>query len=141
MTSRQPGLRKRLQLEVRRIFHQHEQLDVFFAVAMGSVRAADAGRAREAFDHLRDALEAHFDVEERTHFPAIHGLSPETDEQLAALVREHAELRSTLAELGGLLADGDLAEAGNGLQLLGERLLAHEKIEEQLLAGVAVPSR
>lgn len=137
MTDRQPGLRKRMQLEARRIFHQHEQLDSFFAMATAALGQADAGLARQAFRHFQDALEAHFEVEERTHFPAIHGLSPESDQQLAALVREHDAFRETLAGLATVVDAVDLEEANRRLHELGEKLLAHEQVEERLLADAA----
>jgi len=135
MPTRQPGLRKRMQLEARRIFHQHEQLDTFFKVAMGALGQADENVAREAFHHFRDALEAHFEVEERTHFPALHGLAPATDEQLATLVREHVEYREILARLARAVEAAKLDEAGRGLKELGDKLAAHEELEERLLAG------
>jgi hemerythrin-like domain-containing protein len=135
MSTDQPGLRKRMQLEARRIFHQHEQLDTFFAVTMGALGQADEGAAREAFLHFQDALEAHFEVEERTHFPALHGLAPATDEQLAALVREHVEFREILAGLARAVEAGKLDETGRGLKELGDKLAAHEQLEERLLAG------
>ena len=135
MSTDQPGLRKRMQLEARRIFHQHEQLDTFFTVATAALASADEGAARDAFFHFQDALEAHFEVEERTHFPALHGLAPATDEQLAALVREHDEFREILAGLARAVEARELDQAGRGLKELGVRIEAHEQTEERLLVG------
>ncbi len=132
MASDQPGLRKRMQLEAKRIFHQHEQLDAFYAMAAEAMNGSDARLAREAFSHLRDALVAHFEVEERTHFPAIHGLSPATDSRLAGLVREHGEFREQLARLEEALIVSDLATATRELEALARALSAHEKVEEEL---------
>ncbi len=141
MTTDQPGLRKRMELEARRIFHQHEQLDSFFAMAAAALDQAEASRAQQAFRQFQDALESHFDIEERTHFPAIHGLSPETDEQLAFLVREHGDFRQALERLARAVDAAELGDAAEGLKQLGEKLVAHEQLEERLLAGAARPPR
>ena len=89
----------RLGLEARRISHQHEQINKFYGLVAEAVRGGAPAEARDAFRHFHDALEAHFAVEERTHFPALHGMDPETDGELAALVREHHEFRRRLAAL------------------------------------------
>ena len=60
MDTRQPGLRKRMQFEARRIFHQHEQLDNFFEVLMDAVAGSDVSLTQRTFHQFKEALEAHF---------------------------------------------------------------------------------
>jgi len=87
----QPGLRLRVGREARRISSQHRQLDTFYGMVLDSLSNGRAERARSEFLRFHDALEAHFTVEEQIHFPALHGLRPELDAELATLVEVHSE--------------------------------------------------
>ena len=121
-----------MQLEARRIFNQHQQLHELHALAARSVGGDDAAAAREAMGQFGAALFAHFEIEEKTHFPALHGLSPATDESLARLVREHVEFRFEIARIEEALRMPDLDSAAEGLDTLARGLEAHEQLEEQL---------
>ena len=83
------GLRHRLERALRRVEDQHRLLrDVDAELA----RAAAAGAKSEVAEWLerkRDALIAHFEWEERVVFPAVHGLLPGTEHELAKLERDH----------------------------------------------------
>ena len=111
MPTRQPGLRKRMQLEARRIFHQREQLHELYALATKALGSDDSHTAVEALRRFTNALCAHCEIEEKTHFPALHGLSPATDERLARLVREHVEFRAGLARIANALRGSDFPAA------------------------------
>lgn len=138
---RQPGLRMRVEREARRISSQHRQLDVFYGMVVDSLSRGRVRRACSEFLRLHDAIEAHFTVEERMHFPALHGLRPELDAELASLVEEHKSFRERLGKIADVLERGDLADGGEQLDQLVVRLAAHESREEQLAQRVTDGAR
>ena len=128
----QPGLRMRLAHEGRRLAAQHEFLDVLAKAASQAVERDGKAEAREALHGFRAALDAHFALEEQMHFPALRGLHPELADELAELVREHAEFRASLDRLEGG-ADG--VERKTALDALVAGLRLHETREERMLDG------
>jgi hemerythrin superfamily protein len=128
----QPGLRMRISRESRRISNQHRQLDLFYEMLLKSLFRENVAKARSEFLRFHDALDAHFTVEEQIHFPALHGLRPELDEELAALVEDHKAFRSTLDELAQLLESKDLARCSDSLDRFVVELAAHEGREERM---------
>lgn len=128
----QPGLRMRVSRESRRISNQHRQLDLFYEMLLKSLFRENVEKARSEFLRFHDALEAHFTVEERIHFPALHGLRPELDAELTDLVEEHKRFRATLAELSRLLEQKDLAGCSEELDRFVVELAAHEGREERM---------
>jgi len=137
MAVHQRGLRRRVEIESRRIPAQHRQLDQLYGALIDALehRGAQAAAAA-AFRRFQDACRAHFAMEDEVYFPALHGLRPELDADLAALVEEHRALTATLEELEALFEAGRLAEAEEGLDRLVPRLAAHEGREERLLDGL-----
>jgi len=136
-SSSQPGLKMRVGREARRISGQHRQLDVFYEMVLRSLDGGNAPRARAEFLRFHDALEAHFTVEEQIHFPALHGLQPALDAELAELVEEHHRFRSTLERLGGLLDGHELETCAEELDRFVVALASHEGREEQMAERVA----
>jgi len=136
MTVEQRGLRRRVEIESRRIPAQHRQLDQLYGVVLGALEDRSAQAAATAFRRFQEACRAHFAMEDEVYFPALHGLRPELDADLAALVEEHRALEAVLAELEALFEAGRLAEAENALDRLVPRLAAHEGQEERLLDGL-----
>jgi hypothetical protein len=135
--SRQPGLRLRVGREARRISSQHRQLDTFYGMVVASLGNGLAHRARSEFLRFHDALDAHFTVEERIHFPALHGLQPELDEELAALVEEHKTFRTQLDTIAETLKREDLDGGSEALDRFVVDLAAHEGREERMAERVA----
>jgi iron-sulfur cluster repair protein YtfE (RIC family) len=134
----EPGLRKRMGRETRRISAQHRQLDLFFQVVIDALESGARGEARSHFTRLADALDAHFAIEEELTFPAIHGLRPALGPTLAGLVDEHDVLRERVGAAGDALArDGHPpADVLALLETLAEGLAAHERREEALLETI-----
>jgi len=122
----------------RRVAEQHRLLDGMFAEVLEAVCAgAEASaRARAAFARLREALEVHFDQEERLHYPAVGALSPGRADAVAAIVRAHDGFRAQLAEIHASLASARRDEAERRLRALIEEFVAHEAAEEGLLASL-----
>lgn len=96
-------------------------------------------KSRSEFLRFHDALEAHFTVEERIHFPALHGLRPELDSDLTGLVEEHKRFRATLEQLADLLEKKELARCSEELDQFVMDLAAHEGREERMGERVTQP--
>ncbi|MBW2316738.1 MAG: hemerythrin domain-containing protein [Deltaproteobacteria bacterium] len=133
----QPGLRMRVAREARRIASQHRQLDLFYEALLKSLFHENVAKSRSEFLRFHDALEAHFTVEERIHFPALHGLRPELDAELVSLVEEHKSFRSTLDHLAALLERKELARCSDELDGFVTDIVAHEGREERMGERVA----
>ena len=128
-----PGLRMRIHGEARRIASQHQQLNTLFG---GVFQALDRGGihlATEAFGRFCDALEAHFEVEERMYFPALHGLLPEIRGELSRLVERHGTMRRDLVAIRMLFTGGDRESVCPRLEKLAVDISRHEADEEHLL--------
>jgi hypothetical protein len=76
-------------------------------------------------------------MEEVTHFPALHGLHPDWDAQLTALVREHETFRANLSETAKALEQGQLERFEREYETFLRTLMAHEAAEEWLFGEVA----
>ena len=122
------GLRHRLRRAVRRSESQHGQLRALLAEIEAPLRAGTRVVAADLVARLRDALQAHFELEDQTLFPALHGLRPEVGAPIEVLSREHAEFLDGLA--GASACDRD------AFLRLRAALGDHERREEQLLESV-----
>ncbi len=144
MTDRHPGLRKRMELEARRIFSQHRQLAELLRLVTDAACDGSTAEACEAFGRFCDALESHFEIEESTHFPAIHGMDPESDARLVSLLDEHVAFRAQLSELRALLEGGSTDGLEQRIAGLSAQLESHELAEERLFekaTGETAPPR
>jgi iron-sulfur cluster repair protein YtfE (RIC family) len=132
----EPGLRKRIERESRRISAQHRQLDVFFQAVISALESNERNEARAHFTRFADALDAHFTIEEELTFPAIHGLRAAFGPVLAGLAEEHDVLRERLEAAREALWRGATRSAAvlEILEELADALVAHERREEEILA-------
>jgi hypothetical protein len=128
----QTGLRHRLRRAVRRSESQHVQLRALLADIETPLRAGTRGVSSELLARLRDALQAHFELEDQVLFPALHGLQPAAGPPIETLCREHADF---LTELGASLAQPSGCD-GDAFLRLRAALGDHERREEQLLESV-----
>ena len=135
------GLKHRLAGEARRISSQHDQLNEFCARVAEALGDGDAAAVRAGFQRLHDALEAHFSMEDRVHFPALHGLRPELESEIMGLAEEHVGLRADMEDLDALFTAGRLEDAAPLFEDLIAALVAHERAEEKLLASLGVKPR
>jgi len=90
-------------------------------------------RAEDALRHFEEGLSAHFSLEEKHTFPAVHGAHPTCESALIALAQEHSVFRSDVERLGSLLSKGDWLGCDQLLDELALRLAQHEGREERLL--------
>ncbi|MDJ0789048.1 MAG: hemerythrin domain-containing protein [Myxococcota bacterium] len=139
MSTDQPGLKMRLGLEMRRMAAQHRRLRTLYAALCDVLGGRDDDvPLADAFSRYEEALHAHFSMEERMAFPAMHGLRPDLGPDLEALVREHGRVCDDLVALGRSIEEG-----GNDLMPKLEAIAAfldrHEAREEGLVAKVEIP--
>jgi hypothetical protein len=133
---RELGLALRMARERRVISAQHRQLDDFVVLLAAALDAADAPSARVAYERFASALDAHFALEERFYFPALHSLRPALAADLEALEAEHRALGEGLARLGQLADAGDCPASLALLERFAGELAEHEGREEGLLASL-----
>jgi len=125
------GTRARLRRETNRISAQHRALNMLYQEIIKALGAESD--VRLPFLRFRDALEAHFDLEDRVFFPAIRGLRQHLSEPVADLGREHEEIRSSLQQLEDRLATQGPIAWSQDLERLADAVSGHEAREEQLL--------
>jgi iron-sulfur cluster repair protein YtfE (RIC family) len=139
MNLKQDGLTRRLAIEARRIASQHRQLDELYGLLLSALDGEPLAVVLRGFERFRDALEAHFAMEDDVHFPAFHGLRPDLESRLTALIEEHKVMRQVLDDVQDCFKGGDLEKGAKYLDALVVRLARHEEIEEQLIGGLSKP--
>jgi len=141
MSDEQPGLRRRLAHASRRLPVQHAYLDALVATTRRALERNTPAEAREALHAFRGALDAHFALEEQVHFPGLHGLAPEHDREIEALVLGHHALRDRLLVLEGQVGREPRDVVARAFVDFGGALREHETREERLFeAAVFEPA-
>lgn len=134
MNQDEPGLQLRVRRLLRQMVAQHRHLKPIYQ-ALGHALAQGADEARSAFEGYREAIDAHFSLEDDFFFPALHGLRPERASDLEALVREHRGFLADVGRIGEAVRAGDLERAGKALEAFSAALAAHESREEELVSA------
>jgi hemerythrin len=120
------------------VLAQHRRLDSLFSDACDAFRQEGTLEAvREVFAELREALETHFDQEDRLYYPAIAALRTELKPQLEAFVESHRRFRQRIESIDDLLTRGDLAAAHRAVETLAAAFEQHEAAEEGVLSTLA----
>lgn len=121
----------------REVFAQHRRLRGLFADVQD---ALDAGlgvdEVREALMRLGEALDVHFEQEDRLYFPPIVSLRPEHRGRIDALGEEHGLFRERLARIAEGLEVGGLEATNRAFQEFAADFGRHEKSEEDLLTAL-----
>lgn len=117
--------------EARRIAAQHQYLDALERTTRSALERGAAGEVTQALLGFAGSLEAHFSLEEQVQFPALHGLDPHFDTEIAELERDHVRFRAELAAMQALAAGSELLAA---FDELAGALGLHEAREEAMLA-------
>ncbi len=131
--SDQPGLRIRLARQGTSIATQHRQLDVFVRKVSQALRQGQRRDCETAVFRLQGALNAHFAVEERIIFPALHSLHSELADKVLALERDHERFREDVDRLALAIAASEITTAQRALEEFDAALGAHERFEERIL--------
>lgn len=124
------GLRFRLRRAARKIAAQHQHMHEILEDFERALADRSLERLRELYGRYRDALEAHFALEDEVFFPAIHGLQPEQEAELDALSRDHEGFLTDLAGLAERLAVDRLDVFEEAFRQLVRELDRHEQREE-----------
>jgi iron-sulfur cluster repair protein YtfE (RIC family) len=126
------GLRHRLRRALRRIESQHVQMRALLEQLGKAVRVGEPAALRETVSQLRDALAAHFELEDQVLFPALHGLSPAARISLEALSAQHREFLTGLDDMFTSRRSCDAETVSRLHAAIGE----HERREELLLEEI-----
>jgi len=111
----------------------HRGCDEVFSIAEDAAHSGDLGRCRADFREFRKVIEQHFRREEDVLFPAFERASGNAMGPTRVMRLEHRQMRETLADMEGALADGDLENflgQADGLLILIQQ---HNIKEEQML--------
>jgi hemerythrin-like domain-containing protein len=133
------GLRFRLRRAARQIGQQHQSIREILASLERTLGEGERGRdaVHALFARYREAVEAHFALEEDVLFPALHGLHPTRSPELEGLEAEHGDFAKRLGELAELLAGAALAEFAGGFERFAREMAGHETREERLAHRLA----
>ena len=133
------GLRFRLRRAARQIAQQHQSIREILTSLKRSLGEGERGgdAVRALFVRYREAVEAHFSLEEDVLFPALHGLHPSRSPELEGLEAEHGAFAARLGALAELLASATLTEFGVGFERLTGEMTEHETREERLAQVLA----
>jgi iron-sulfur cluster repair protein YtfE (RIC family) len=123
------------------ISNEHRRLNDLYADLQRYMDRRAHHSAYSCFVRLRDALEAHFDVEDQVHFPTVRKFRPGYASVLRELQADHRNFRQDLALIEHVLAAGDLGESRKLIEDFVDRLRQHERLEEVLLAQLVERGR
>jgi iron-sulfur cluster repair protein YtfE (RIC family) len=120
-------------LEARRLLAQHRKLDELYEAAVTTLIEEPRAKAERAFLRFREALDAHFSLEDEVYFPALHGLRKDLGERLEHLSSEHERLRTKAGQLAEVLHNRPREICLELLREISAAVSAHEEAEEDLI--------
>jgi iron-sulfur cluster repair protein YtfE (RIC family) len=112
---------------------EHRGCDQVFSIAEDAAHSGDLSRCRADFREFCKVMEQHFLREEEVLFPAFEQASGNAMGPTRVMRLEHRQMRETLADMDGALADGNLENfmgLADGLLILVQQ---HNIKEEQML--------
>jgi iron-sulfur cluster repair protein YtfE (RIC family) len=126
---------------LQRWWEEHSELDRLVADVEDSLNGGRLDAAQVALAALAEALESHFNVEERVYFPLVERFSPEH----AAIVRGarmgHARVTESLDSLREVVERGEIAAARRALAMVLDLFRRHEGEEAKLIAELELNER
>jgi len=129
-----PGLRYRLRRAARRVAHQHRAIAECYRELGEFVAQRARADVRAGFERYREAIGAHFDLEEQVFFPAVRGADEQQKPVIAALVGGHAQMLEELERIADALESIPHDDFSRRLAGFAAMLTAHERVEEKLLS-------
>ena len=121
----------------QKISDEHRALDALFTATRSQLKGeGDRERARDAFDELHEALEAHLLAEEDLYYPTIWAVRPERKASLQGFIHAHERFRELLGEIAAKLESGDLSDAARILETFQAEFASHEVGEEEELSSL-----
>lgn len=116
---------------------EHRRLDELF-VEVGAVFVPPGAteEMRDAFAALSEAMDVHFEQEDRLYYASIAALRPHLKPEIVAISEAHRRFRLELAAIGDQLERSNLSAARRGFAALARAFQQHEAAEERLLVRV-----
>ena len=111
----------------------HRRCDDFFAEAEQAIGQGNMEAAKAAFEHFRQAVLAHFDVEEKTLFPSFEAKTGMTMGPTQVMRMEHQQMRALFDEAGAALAAGLVDDYLGQAETLLIMMQQHNMKEENIL--------
>jgi len=111
----------------------HRRCDDFFAEAEQAVAAKNLPAAKAAFGHFRNAMQAHFDSEEKTLFPTFEAKTGMRMGPTQMMRMEHAQMRTLLDEAQDALTRDNAEEYVGLADTLLIMMQQHNMKEENIL--------
>lgn len=136
MDAMETGLRHRLQRAARQIESQHQRMRPIYAELEKALEHGSISSVREWLQRYREALEAHFELEDEVVFPAIVGYRPAWQGRLSQLLLEHERFRVELREIDEGLEHAFGESSARRIAALKDALADHERQEESLVGSV-----
>ncbi|MCK6408586.1 hemerythrin domain-containing protein [Thauera sp.] len=113
--------------------HDHRDCDGIFVRAEELASDGDWAEAADALKQFADALNAHFDAEESTLFPAFEQATGMTQGPTAVMRSEHRNMRDTLAALQYALDKQDADDFAGEAETLLIMMQQHNMKEESVI--------
>jgi hypothetical protein len=115
---------------------QHRELEVLFQDTRAALGRGEGEAARAGFQRLREALDAHFDQEDRLYYPPITVLRPQHKHTVTGIGEAHRRFREGFGEIAAALEAGSLADAQRAFEDFVDSFAKHEAIEEDLVRSL-----
>jgi iron-sulfur cluster repair protein YtfE (RIC family) len=133
MEANEIELRDRLKRAAGQIQIQHRRLEPLFEALSSALASGTSRDAQTAVFRLDGAIKAHFLLEEKIVFPAIHGLSSQHHAELEALAKDHRGLGEAFQAVVDLILEARLDLAAQSLEKCWLAIKDHEYREEAFL--------
>jgi hypothetical protein len=129
------GLRLRIRRAAREIASQHDQLREIAGEISDALDLGDTAGAASIATQFRDALDAHFALEEDVVFPALHGSDPRSGNQIESLLSDHVAISAELRRLIDTSGEVDTVDWRACFYELRRSILVHEAREEGVVSA------
>jgi len=126
-------LRDRLKRASSQLQAQHRRLEPLFEDLSGALARGTGRDAQTAAFRLDGAIRAHFLLEEKIIFPAIHELCSQSDTELESLTRDHRGLGMALQAVIDEILEAQFDLAAQSLDKCWLAIKDHEYREEAFL--------
>lgn len=124
----------RMETIARQLETQHQRLDPFFARVGTALAQGRSREAQTAAFQLQGVLDVHFLFEEKTLFPAVRSVFPETGDELDALCAEHKQARAGIQRAIDDILESQLETARDAFTGCALFISRHERREVALVS-------
>ncbi|RUM65746.1 MAG: hemerythrin domain-containing protein [Sulfurimonas sp.] len=115
----------------------HRTCDTYFSQMENCANEGILADAQEHYKKFSDAMEHHFQMEERVMFPAFEQKTGMTQGPTEVMRMEHQQLRSLLKQLGEAIVNDDRTKFFGLSETLMIMMQQHNMKEEQMLYTMA----